>query len=160
MNKHKIKAFTLSEVTIAMTIVIIVVIMAYLIRENMQQQYNIFDQNEKTSSKLIETYSRVKKDVDKSEAIIGYKDKLLFYLPAEDSIVYFPSDSIMVRTDKFGIDTLNLFLMEYECLPLKKEKLSIVNKIQLLFQNNPENTITLYKQYTPSEIIKQLKDNK
>ncbi len=134
--------------------------MAYLIRENMQQQYNIFDQNEKTSFELIETYSRIKKDVDKSEVIIGYKDKLLFYLPAGDSIVYFPSDSIIIRTDKFGIDTLNIFLMEYECLPFKKEILPIVNKIQLLFQNNPENTITLYKQYTPSEIMEQLKNKK
>jgi type II secretory pathway component PulJ len=160
MNKYKIKAFTLSEVTIAMAIVIIVVIMAYLIRENMQQQYNIFDQNEKNSFGLIETYTRIKKDVDKSELIIGYNNKLSFYLQTGDSIVYSPSDSIILRTDKSGGDTLKATLVGYENLSLNKDMLPIINKILLLFPSKANETITLYKQYAPSEAMKYLKTKK
>ena len=102
------------------------------------------------------------KRITKSKSLISRKKRKLSWrvCPAGDSIVYFPSDSIIIRTDKFGIDTLNTFLIGYEYLPLEKEMLPIVSKIQLLFPNNPENAIILYKQYTPSEIMEQLKNKK
>ena len=152
--KKKINSFTLSEITVTLIIVLIVVILSYQILRNMQSDFGMFQKNETSSGKILQSYFRIKNDFEKSSIITKEENYLKMITQKQDTILYFASDSLFVRQIKNSSDTINFYIRNYTFHSFEtSNEHNLVTSIEISFSKYPDDKIILRKLYTPENII-------
>jgi len=153
--KKKIAAFTLSEITVTLVIVLVVVMIAYQILRNLQTDFSLFQKNENSSGTLLQSYFCLKKDVDKSIFICKDGNILKMLTQQQDTITYLSNDSMLIRDYRMHTDTLHCSIKEYGFHPsYQADTHNLVNSLKISFNETFEDDIILLKAYSPENLVR------
>ena len=153
LNEKKLRSFTLSEITVTLIIVLIIVAIAYQIIRNLHINYNLFHKNETTSGVILQSYSRIAKDINMSIGITKEGDRLYLITQKQDTITYLSAGDVLIRSYGNNSDTLNCSIKEYQFYP-PYINLNLVKSIKISFNGYEEDNIILIKEYTPENLIR------
>ena len=155
--RKKLSAFTLSEITVTLIIVLIVVAIAYQIIRNMNVGYTLFYKNETSSGLTLQSYSRIAKDIKKSTGIIKEGDRLFLFTQKHDTIIYLSMGDVLIRNYDNHYDTIFCTIKDYEFYPSSQNSITnLVKSIKISFNGYSEDNIILTKEYTPENLIRFL----
>jgi prepilin-type N-terminal cleavage/methylation domain-containing protein len=163
MNGHRIKAFTIMEVTVTMLIAAILMGITYTAFTIINKSYNSFNTKNKDMAELEQLDELLRKDFDRAELILKDQNSILFKRADLTSIKYEFNPNFIIRTsgrtDTFKFKTEELVTL-FEGQPVNEPAASEEENrldeldISLLF-GNEKIPYHYYKQYSSVNLIQR-----
>lgn len=162
MNKNRVKAFTVLEMTIAMLLASIVIGMTYAIYSIVANSYNSFNVKNDKMAEILRVDELLKKDFlsadiilkNESGFLVKRAEQLTNYEIQPDFII---RSSIAIDTFKVKTDSLN---MSFQTIPLievgEKDEQNRINDIKFfILHENQKIPYNYHKQYSAVNLIQR-----
>ncbi len=158
MNKGRLSAFTILEVTIAMLLAAITIGIAYTAYTVVGRSYSEYDRRNKKTAEFVLLNKLLKKDIVESEKALQLGEGISLE-SAQGTIQYAFSPDFITRnqhelqTDTFYVKN-NSLLMTFEDKPTEEGKLT--DKVSFIADLEGRSiTLIFSKQYSSEELFKQ-----
>ena len=161
MNKNRVRAFTIMEMTIAMLLASIVIGMTYAIYSIVANSYNSFNVKNSKMATVLRVDELLKKDFLSADFIL--KNERGFLFRKADQLTYYEIQPDFIVRSNISVDTFKVktdrLTMSFETMPLtevsENEQRNRIDDIKfLVWYENEKIPYNYHKQYSAVNLIK------